>query len=32
VLREDVADWFELDCDSPYMLFVADVAKQHWRE
>jgi carbamoyltransferase len=26
VLREDVADWFELDGDSPYMAFVADVA------
>ena len=25
VLREDVGDWFELDCDSPYMLLVADV-------
>ena len=25
VLREDVADWFELDYDSPYMLLVADV-------
>jgi len=25
VLREDVADWFELDCDSPYMLLVAGV-------
>jgi carbamoyltransferase len=25
VLREDVAEWFELDCDSPYMLVVADV-------
>lgn len=25
VLREDVAEWFELDCDSPYMLLVADV-------
>jgi carbamoyltransferase len=25
VLREDAADWFELDCDSPYMLLVADV-------
>lgn len=25
VLREDVADWFELDGDSPYMLLVADV-------
>ena len=26
VLREHVADWFELDADSPYMLLVADVA------
>jgi carbamoyltransferase len=25
VLREDVAQWFELDGDSPYMLIVADV-------
>jgi carbamoyltransferase len=25
VLREKVADWFELDDDSPYMLLVADV-------
>ena len=25
VLREDVADWFALDRDSPYMLLVADV-------
>jgi hypothetical protein len=25
VLREDTADWFELDVDSPYMLLVADV-------
>ena len=25
VRREDVADWFELDCDSPYMLLVAGV-------
>ncbi len=32
VLREDVAGWFDLDCDSPYMLLVADVAKQHRRE
>ncbi|MEW6414075.1 MAG: carbamoyltransferase [Pseudomonadota bacterium] len=28
VLREHVADWFELDQDSPYMLIVADVAKR----
>src|SRR5258705_7090205 len=26
VLREQLADWFELDADSPYMLLVADVA------
>jgi carbamoyltransferase len=32
VLREDVADWFELDIDSPYMLLVADVAKSHRRQ
>jgi carbamoyltransferase len=25
VLREHVSDWFEMDCDSPYMLLVADV-------
>jgi carbamoyltransferase len=31
VLREDVADWFELDGDSPYMLLVADVAKRRRR-
>jgi carbamoyltransferase len=29
VLREDVADWFELEDDSPYMLLVADVRKDH---
>jgi carbamoyltransferase len=28
VLRERVADWFELDGDSPYMLLVADVKKE----
>jgi carbamoyltransferase len=28
VLREDVFEWFELNCDSPYMLLVADVKKQ----
>jgi carbamoyltransferase len=26
VLRDHVADWFELDAESPYMLLVADVA------
>ena len=25
VLREDLADWFDIDSDSPYMLMVADV-------
>jgi carbamoyltransferase len=29
VLREEVARWFELDADSPYMLLVAQVAAQH---
>jgi carbamoyltransferase len=32
VLREDVADWFELDGDSPYMLLVADVKKSRCLE
>ena len=27
VLREDVAEWFELDSDTPYMLLVGDVRK-----
>ena len=27
VLRSDVNDWFDLNCDSPYMLLVADVKK-----
>jgi carbamoyltransferase len=31
VLRDHVADWFDLDVDSPYMLLVADVAAQHKR-
>ena len=31
VLREDVADWFELDGDSPYMQLVADVLPKHRR-
>jgi len=26
VMREDLSDWFEMDCDSPYMLLVSDVA------
>jgi carbamoyltransferase len=31
VLREDVADWFELDTESPYMLLVADVREARRR-
>src|SRR5262245_65641309 len=31
VLREDVADWFELDGDSPYMLLVAKVRGERRR-
>jgi carbamoyltransferase len=31
VLREDVAEWFELDADSPYMLLVAPVKETHQR-
>ena len=27
VLREDLNDWFELDCDSPYMSLVSNVKK-----
>ncbi|MBK8596952.1 MAG: carbamoyltransferase [Holophagales bacterium] len=32
VLREDVAEWFECDGDSPYMLLTADVRKELRRE
>jgi carbamoyltransferase len=32
VLREDVADWFELDESSPYMLLVADIIPSRRRE
>jgi carbamoyltransferase len=32
VLREDVADWFELNSDSPYMLIVADVCRGKRRD
>ena len=27
ILREDLSEWFDLNCDSPYMLLVADVKK-----
>jgi carbamoyltransferase len=32
VLREDVADWFDLASDSPYMLLVADVRDSRRRQ
>ena len=32
VLREKVSEWFDLDCESPYMLLVAPVAKSKRRE
>jgi carbamoyltransferase len=32
VLREDVADWFDIDVDSPYMLMVADVTARRRRD
>ncbi len=32
VLREDVADWFDMDTDSPYMLLVADVLEKRRRK
>jgi carbamoyltransferase len=31
VLREDLAEWFQIDCDSPYMLLVAQVHDKHQR-
>jgi carbamoyltransferase len=31
VLREDVSEWFDLGCDSPYMLVVADVKQDKHR-
>jgi carbamoyltransferase len=32
VRREDVADWFEIDDDSPYMLLCADVVERRRRK
>ena len=32
VLRENVGEWFEMNCDSPYMLLVADVVKKRRRK
>jgi len=32
VIREKVSNWFELNCDSPYMLFVADIKESLKKE
>ena len=32
VLREDLQNWFDLNCDSPYMLLVADINKNIKKE
>ncbi len=32
ILREDLNDWFEMNTDSPYMLFVSDVKKSRTLE
>ena len=32
VIREDLPNWFELDCDSPYMLLVANINKKIKKE
>ena len=32
VLRERVSEWFEMNCDSPYMLLVADVVESRRRK
>ncbi len=32
ILRERLNDWFDLDCDSPYMLLIAPVKQQRRRE
>ena len=32
ITRDDLENWFELDCDSPYMLMVADVKKSIRRD
>ena len=32
ILAEDVSNWFDINCSSPYMLFVANVKKEICRE
>ena len=31
ILKEDLSEWFDIDCESPYMLLVAPVSKNHLR-
>ena len=31
IIREDLSTWFDLNCDSPYMLLVSDVVKEKSR-
>ncbi len=31
VIREDVSEWFDLNCDSPYMLLVSDIVNEKRR-
>jgi carbamoyltransferase len=32
VLNEDVSEWFNITCKSPYMLYVTTVHKNHWKK
>ena len=32
ILNEEISNWFEIDADSPYMLFVANVKKEKTQE
>ena len=32
IIREELSNWFDLDCDSPYMLLVADIKENKKKE
>ena len=32
ILREELSNWFDIDCDSPYMLLVSDIKKNKKKE
>ena len=32
IIREELSNWFDLDCDSPYMLLVADIKESKKKE